>query len=115
MRPAEREAATDRVPPVKPPKAAKAPQPETRVLVCKRRPVASFAPGLIPRQMMEPMEQNQLLSSCCRHPENHDIEAWKAHPGLKGPDQYIFTCTCGKRHVNWLLGIKFDYLLPEWR
>lgn len=112
MRPCEREAATA---PQRVVKMPKVPQPETRVLTCPRRPVASFKPGYIPWQIMEPMEHDQKLSSCCRHPENHDIEAWKSNPNVKGPDQYIFTCACGKRHTNWILGIKYDYPLPEWK
>lgn len=114
MRPSEREAANAK-PPVIPVKLPKVLQPETRVLVCKRRPVASFPQGYIPWQMMEPMEHNQTIASCCRHPENHDIEAWKSNPSLKGPDQYIFICSCGKKHVNWVLAEKCSYLLPEWK
>jgi hypothetical protein len=116
MRPSEREAATEaaRHRP-EPMPVHKGPQPVTRVQACPRRPVASFAPGFIPWQMFEPMEHNQKIRSCCRHPENHDVEAYKSNPGLKGPDQFVFICKCGKKHVNWILANTVDFRIPEWK
>jgi hypothetical protein len=29
---------------------------------------------------IEHLEHNQLIASCCRHPENHEVEAFKSHP-----------------------------------
>lgn len=65
------------------------------LLACARVPVASIA-SLIPMHMIEALEQNQQIASCCRHPENHDIEAWFSDEdeAAKGvPNIYIFKCT----------------------
>jgi hypothetical protein len=77
--------------------------PETTVLACPRYPVAKLG-GLIPTKFKEALEQNQQISSCCRHPENHDIEAFKSKPEEKAPDIYIFHCTCGRRHRRFCIG-----------
>ena len=45
------------------------------ILACKRHPVAKLN-GLLPAKYRESLEQNQQIASCCRHPENHEIEAW---------------------------------------
>jgi len=61
---------------------------------CKRVPVAKWL-GLIPAKWIERLEQDQKLPSCCRHPENHKIEAWFSSETdrQKGiPDIYIFIC-----------------------
>lgn len=73
-------------------------------VACPRRPVAKFPEGFIPIKYIEALEQNQLISSCCRHPENHDIEALKSHPDEPSPDIYIFHCTCGKKHTRFIVG-----------
>lgn len=75
----------------------------THVRVCPRHPVRHLG-NLIPTKWIEHLEQNQLIHSCCRHPENHDIEAFKSHPNESVPDIYLFHCTCGRRHVRFCLG-----------
>jgi len=79
------------------------PRPVTLVLACKRYPVAKLK-GLIPLKYIEALEQNQMLRSCCRHPENHDIEAWKSRPEEAAPDVYVFHCTCGRKHRRFCVG-----------
>jgi hypothetical protein len=72
-------------------------------LACPRRPVAKLG-NLIPIKYIEALEQNQLISSCCRHPENHDIEAFKSTPEEPIPDIYVFHCTCGRKHTRFIVG-----------
>jgi hypothetical protein len=67
-------------------------------------PVSRFPAGYIPQHFFDRLEQDQLLQSCCRHPENHELEARKSHPSEKYPDIYIFHCTCGRKHHRFMLG-----------
>jgi hypothetical protein len=56
---------------------------------------------------MEALEHNQQIASCCRHPENHEIEAWYSSDADRErgiPDIYIFTCTCGRQHKRFCVG-----------
>lgn len=78
-------------------------KPETIVPACPRYPVRKLK-GLIPAKYIEALEQNQQIASCCRHPENHEIEAFKSHPDEKAPDIYIFHCSCGKKHRRFCIG-----------
>jgi hypothetical protein len=80
------------------------PRPETTTLACPRRAVAKFPAGFIRRDFIESLERNQKIPSCCRHPEDHDVEALKSHPGEKQPDIYIFHCTCGRKHTIFCVG-----------
>ncbi len=60
-----------------------------------------------PVKYIEALEQNQKISSCCRHPENHELEAWYSsdEDRDKGiPDIYIFHCTCGRQHRRFCVG-----------
>ena len=82
------------------------PRPETQVEACPRRPVRSFPRGFIPQAFIESLERNQKIATCCRHPENHDIEARKSHPDEKDPDIYNFHCTCGREHTTFCVGMK---------
>jgi hypothetical protein len=79
------------------------PRPATQVLACKRHPVAKLK-GLIPDKFLEALEHNQQIASCCRHPENHDIEAFKSRAEEAAPDIYIFHCQCGKKHRRFCIG-----------
>lgn len=72
-------------------------RPETITPACPRYPVKKLI-GLLPKKYLEGLEQNQQIASCCRHPENHEIEAFKSSPDQTAPDIYIFHCTCGKKH-----------------
>lgn len=70
---------------------------------CARYPVAKLG-RIIPAKYIEALEQNQKIASCCRHPENHDIEAFYSREGETAPDIYVFHCTCGKRHTRFCVG-----------
>lgn len=78
--------------------------------------MADFPVGFIPPKYYEKnLEQNQLLAACCRHPENHEIEAHKSHPDEEAPDIYIFHCACGRTHVRFLVGNIDDVPRPIWK
>jgi hypothetical protein len=88
---------------------------DTQVEACPRVKVADFPPGFIPRKFFEKnLEQNQLIASCCRHPENHDIAAFKSHPEEKAPDIYIMYCQCGRRHIRFICARTDDVKRPIW-
>ena len=86
-------------------------KPSTHTLACPRHPVAKLM-DLLPKKYIEALEQNQQIAHCCRHPENHDIEAFRSHPDEKAPDIYIFHCTCGRRHIRFCVGS--DDARPHW-
>lgn len=76
------------------------------ILAKARTPVRKVI-NRLPQKYIEALEQNQLIASCCRHPENHDIEAWyscDAQEELGLPDIYKFHCTCGRVHVRFCIG-----------
>jgi hypothetical protein len=89
--------------------------PETQVIACPKVKVADFPPGFIPVHYLEGLEQNQLIRSCCRHPENHEIEARKSHPDEKSPDIYIFYCKCGRKHPRFHVGRTDRVPRPIWK
>ncbi len=66
--------------------------PETRVQVCPRVRVADLPEGFLKQNHIEGLEHNQLISLCCRHPEKHEVAAFKSHPDEEAPDIYIFYC-----------------------
>lgn len=72
--------------------------PETQVPACPRVKVADLPEGHLKQNHIEALEQNQKIASCCRHPENHEVEAKKSHPDEPAPDIYEFHCTCGRTH-----------------
>jgi hypothetical protein len=75
-------------------------------LACERVKVAK-CPARLPTKYFEALEHNQLISSCCRHPENHDVEAWyssEAEAAKGVPDIYKFHCTCGRVHTRFCCG-----------
>lgn len=78
--------------------------PETIVRACPRVKVEEFPDGFLKSSHIEGMEHNQKIASCCRHPENHEVEAFKSHPEEQAPDIYIFHCKCGKRHTFFCVG-----------
>jgi hypothetical protein len=94
--------------------------PGSHVLACARYPVRRLmgydAEGNLdpdspnnhlPLRFVAALEQNQQIASCCRHPENHDIEAWYSSQEEedKGiPDIYILHCSCGRRHARFMVG-----------
>lgn len=78
-------------------------RPVTMTLACKRYPVAKLR-GLIPARFLEALEHNQMIASCCRHPENHEIEAFKSRTEETAPDVYIFHCRCGRQHRRFCIG-----------
>ena len=77
------------------------------ILACKRVKVAE-CPARLPDKYFGALEQNQLIASCCRHPENHEVEAWFSceEERQKGtPDIYKFFCDqCGRTHVRFCVG-----------
>src|SRR3954466_10950099 len=88
-------------------------QPEsTHVLACPRIKVAKLG-NLLPVKYLQALEHNQQISSCCRHPENHEVEALKSHPDEKAADIYVFHCTCGKKHRFFCVGATDDKR-PMW-
>ena len=85
-----------------------------QVECCPRIPVKKLMNDkmqLLPIKYISALEQNQQISSCCRHPEDHDIVAQKSHPDEKAPDIYKFICTCGKVHTRFCMG---DDPRPHW-
>lgn len=86
-----------------------------QVLACRRYPVAKLM-HILPAKYIEQLEQNQLIASCCRHPENHEIEAfysseaerWRGKDSERDmpnpPDVYKNHCTCGRVHVRFCVG-----------
>lgn len=95
-----------------PPKGTKL--PETQVPACPRVKMSEFPEGWFPKRLYESnLEHNQLIASCCRHPENHEVEARKSHPDEKAPDIYIFHCTCGRKHRVFCVG-RTDEERPMW-
>jgi hypothetical protein len=81
----------------------KTPRPFTLTLACKRYPVAKLK-DLIPIKFLEALEQNQQIATCCRHPEEHDIEAFRSHPREYAPDIYVLHCKCGRKHRRFIVG-----------
>lgn len=83
---------------------------------CPRVPAAKVW-RLLPAKYIEALEHNQQISSCCRHPENHDVEALYSsdEDRAKGvPDIYVFHCTCGRRHTRFCLGSsEADIVTPD--
>lgn len=90
---------------------------EGHTLACGRIPIRKLARfdddgnvislGIIPQRFLEQYEQNQQLAHCCRHPENHDIEAFYScrEEEEKGiPDVYILHCKCGRQHRRLMCG-----------
>lgn len=86
--------------------------PETQIPACPRVKVADLPEGTLKQKHIDHMEQNQQIASCCRHPENHEVEARKSHPDEFGPDIYIFHCKCGKKHRFFCVGMHDER--PAW-
>lgn len=72
-------------------------------VACPRVPARAVW-HLIPPRYYESLEQDQRLSSCCRHPETHEIEARYSSTANGLPDIYWFWCTCGRRHRKFVVG-----------
>lgn len=88
--------------------------PSTHELACKRVKVADLPEGHIPARYFEALEHNQQIRSCCRHPENHEIEAFKSHPEEWAPDIYIFHCSCGRKHRRFCVSETDEEGRPFW-
>ena len=74
-----------------------------QVVACPRTPVAKLF-SLLPAKYIEALEQNQQIASCCRHPENHEVEALKSNENEPVPDIYKFHCPCGRVHTRFCIG-----------
>jgi hypothetical protein len=75
-------------------------------LACKRVPTRRVA-HLLPKKFFHYNERNQQIASCCRHPENHEIEAFfscAAERDAGTPDIYILHCECGRKHRIFCVG-----------
>ena len=75
-------------------------------IACPRIAVSQVA-DILPPKFIADLEQNQLIASCCRHPEDHEIEALYSSDADKErgvPDIYIFHCTCGRKHRRFCVG-----------
>jgi len=86
--------------------------PETLAVACPRVKVADLPEGHLKQRHLEHLEHNQKLAHCCRHPENHEVEACKSHPDEPAPDIYIYHCSCGRKH-RFLCGGRTD-TRPVW-
>lgn len=78
----------------------------SHVLACPRIKVAALG-RLLMQKHIEALEQNQKIAHCCRHPENHEVEAWFTNPRDEAngtPDLYAFHCTCGRKHRYFCVG-----------
>jgi hypothetical protein len=85
------------------------------VIACTRHPAEKLR-HVLPVKFFEALEHNQQIATCCRHPENHDIEAfysnaqerWRdkdpARDMPNPPDIYIMHCTCGRQHRRFCVG-----------
>lgn len=92
----------------------------SHAVACPRYPVAKLG-HLIPATFLEALEHNQRIASCCRHPENHEVEAFYSSEAdrAKGvPDIYVFHCTCGRKHSRFCVGgsdpARPETLRPFW-
>jgi hypothetical protein len=88
--------------------------PETIAEACPRVKVADLKGHIPPKYYEKNLEQNQQVPSCCRHPENHEVAAFKSHPAEKAPDIYIFYCGCGRKHIRFMAGRTDDVPRPIW-
>jgi hypothetical protein len=86
--------------------------PETQIPACPRVRVEDLPEGFLKKRHIEALEQNQKIASCCRHPENHEVEALKSHPDEPAADIYVFHCSCGRKHRFFCVG-QFDER-PMW-
>lgn len=86
--------------------------PETQAHACPRVRVADLPEGFLKQKHVDHLEQNQKIASCCRHPENHEVEARKSHSDEPAPDIYIFHCPCGKSHRFFCVGLEDER--PIW-
>lgn len=76
------------------------------VVACPRVKVKR-CPAKIPVHYTEALEHNQKIASCCRNPQEHEIEARFSDETQKRrgvPDIYIFHCTCGRQHRRFCVG-----------
>jgi hypothetical protein len=81
------------------------------MIPCCPRVKLAMLGELIPARFRETLEQNQLISSCCRHPEDHDIEAFRSVEAEKAPDIYVLYCKCGRKHIRFMCA---DGIRPMW-
>lgn len=87
--------------------------PETQVRACPLVNVADLPEGFLKKSHIEHLEQNQKISICCRHVEEHKVEAFKSHSEEQGPDIYVFHCTtCGRKHRFFCVGLHDER--PYW-
>jgi hypothetical protein len=90
--------------------------PETQVEACPRVKISELPDGFIPLRYFERnLEQNQIVNTCCRHPENYEVEARKSHHDEQFPDIYVFYCTvCKHKHSRFLVYQTSETPRPMW-
>lgn len=59
---------------------------------------------MLPDKYISALEENQLLNLCCRHADEHEIEAFKSREEESAPDIYILYCRCGRKHIRFCIG-----------
>lgn len=57
-----------------------------------------------PLKYSQALEHNQKLNLCCRHMENLSGQMYKTYTAIDGPDLFIATCTCGRKHYRMAVG-----------
>lgn len=78
-------------------------------LACPRIKLSKVLGKPVPHKFVEKnLEHNQQVRLCCRHIENHDIEAWYSSEADRDrgvPDIYIIYCGgCGRKHIRFCVG-----------
>ena len=86
--------------------------PPTQQKALPRVKISDLPPNHIPLRWVERLEHDQLLRSCCRHPENMEIEGFKSHPEELMPDVFKMYCRCGRTHHFFFVGEEGE--TPRW-
>jgi hypothetical protein len=96
-----------------PPSLADIPPDSQHILACPRVPVGKIMHLLKNKMQWLDQIREKAVRECCKHPENHDIEAWYSMQSEKDkgvPDVYKFYCkTCEENgdpacHVKFCVG-----------
>jgi hypothetical protein len=91
---------------------ARAEEHAGHIIACARTKISVLlkSPALrapLTRFIERTLMHNQMVRSCCRDAESHEIEAWysSAEDASKGvPDIYVVICGCGRWHRYFCVG-----------
>lgn len=72
------------------------------VITHASRPVKEML-GELPAKAVASFD-NAKLKPCCRKVMDHHVEISKTHPDAPGPDQAVFDCACGRKHIRLAVG-----------